>query len=131
MADTAVPLTGTLGNVKISSTIVAEITKWTFNKKVEMHTYASNATAGYKAAGAGPKSGTISLSGKFNSSAETQIDIGTAVTLLLFIDATRDYSVPCVIESLSINTDIDGGDWVSFEASASTNGAWVQTAIHA
>jgi hypothetical protein len=48
------------------------------------------------------------------------------VTLLLYLDAVRFYSVPALIESIHMQVEIDGGDLVGGQAEFSTSGVWTK-----
>jgi hypothetical protein len=54
----------------------------------------------------------------------TQFDVGTLLTLKLYLTALGFYTVPAIIDSLRFQVDIDTGDFVSYTADFSTNGAW-------
>ncbi len=118
------------GTVKIASTDVAEIRNWKFNPKSNNPRYASNKTSGYKRTVAGVKEGSGSMSGAWDHSIDflAVVDVGTAVTLKLYTDATHFFSVPSVIDDCSINVDVDNGEIVSWDSNFSTNGAWTNPA---
>ena len=46
--------------------------------------------------------------------------------LLLYIDATRFYSVPAIIDSINFEVDIDTGEVVGWTADYSADGAWTK-----
>lgn len=119
-------VSGQFGDVKIGSTQVAETCKWNFSPKSNNPAYASNKTGGYKARVAGIKDGSGSIDGKYDPAEPIMavLDVGTEVTLKLYLTATVFYSVPSIIDTLKINVDIDTGDIVSWTADFSTNGAW-------
>lgn len=119
-------VSGQFGDVKIGATQVCEVCKWGFTPKANNPSYASNKTAGYKARVAGIKDGSGSIEGKYDPANPimSTLDVGTLVTLKLYLTATVFYSVPSIIDSLKIDVDLDTGDFVSFTADFSTNGAW-------
>lgn len=119
-------ISGKDGDVKIGATSICEIRKWSFNPKSNNPSYASNKTSGYKRRVPGVKDGSGSLEGAWDpaSPAVSVIEVGTEVTLLLYINATQNYSVPSVIDSFKLDVDVDEGEIVSWTADFSTNGAW-------
>ncbi len=119
-------VSGSSGDVKIGSTSVAEVKKWTFNPKANVAKYASNKTSGYKKAIAGTKEGSGSLECVWDPAIPptTTINVGTSVTLKLYTTATQFYSVPCVVADFLIVTDIDTGDPVGFTANFEADGQW-------
>lgn len=118
------------GKVLAGATQLAEITKWTFNPKSNNPAWASSDSAGYKKRVAGVKDGGGSIEGKFDSSSKfyTLVAEGDEVTLKLYLDATRYYSVPAIIDDYSLTVDMDTGDVVGWSANFSTNGAWTEPA---
>lgn len=121
-------ISGKFGNVKIGSTALFELTKWTFTRKVAVHKYASNATNGFKKAVAGVKDGSGSLGGEYDSSnrIDTQIDVGDSVTLLLYTTASQYYTVPSMISELTFNVDLMEGEIVNWEGNYETDGEWTE-----
>lgn len=114
------------GDVKIGTTSVSEIKGWSFNPKSNNPRYASNKTAGYKRTVAGVKEGSGTISGVFDPTTMffTVIDVGTNVTLKLYLDTTYFFSVPAVIDDYKLTVDLDNGEIVGFEGTFSANGAW-------
>ena len=55
-----------------------------------------------------------------------QFDEGSSVTLLLYLDGSRFYSVPAVIDSIKMSVEIDRGDLIGGAAEFSTDGAWTK-----
>lgn len=121
-------ISGKDGKVKLGSATLADITHWKFRTTAGLAAYASSATGGYKRRVAGIKDGGGTLEGKLDPGHAVSDDFeeGAAVTLLLYIDATRFYSVPAIIETFRLEVDIDRGDIVGWQADFSTNGAWTK-----
>ena len=119
-------VSGAFGDVKIASTQVSEIKKWTFNPKANVAKYSSNKTGGYKKAVAGIKEGSGTLECIWDPAIPptTTINIGTSVTLKLYTTAAQFYSVPAVIADFSVVTDLDTGDPVGYTANFEADGAW-------
>lgn len=119
-------ISGKNGKVDIGATSLAEITSWTFNPTSNNAAWGSSDSAGYKKRVAGTKDGSGSVEGKLDTADEVYdtLDVGDSVTLKLYINATLFYSVPSLIDSFSIEIDIDDGDVVGWSADFSTNGAW-------
>jgi len=118
------------GTVKIAATDIFEIRNWKFNPKSNNPKYASNKTSGYKRTVAGVKEGSGSMSGAWDHSNDflAVVDVGTSATLKLYTDATHFFSVPSVIDDVSVNVDVDNGEIVSWDANFSANGAWTNPA---
>ena len=120
--------TGDEGKVLIGGTPLADITAWSLETTTRSAAYASSATGGYRKRLAGVKEGRGRIQFKLDvaSPLTNTLDEGSAVTLLLYLDGTRFYSVPAVIDSLQIEVDIDGGELIDGQADFSTNGAWTK-----
>lgn len=118
------------GTVKIASTDIYEIRNWKFNPKSNNPKYASNRTSGYKRTVAGVKEGSGSMSGAWDHTNDflAVVNVGTSATLKLYTDATHFFSVPSVIDDVSVNVDVDNGEIVSWDANFSANGAWTNPA---
>ena len=121
-------ISGKNGKVLIGATPLAEITDWTFQTSSANPAYASSSTGGFRRRVAGIKDG----SGSFGfildpaSPITNNFDEGSSVTLLLYLDATRFYSVPAVIDSIHLAVDISSGDVLGGTAIFSANGAWTK-----
>lgn len=114
------------GDVKIGSASVAEIRTWSFNPKSNNPSYASHATGGYKRRVAGVKDGSGSTSGAIAAASLpfSDLNVGSDATLVLYLNATLNFSVPSVVDDLRVNVDIDNGEIVSWDMNFSTNGGW-------
>lgn len=119
-------ISGKDGDVKIGTTSINEIKKWSFNPKVNTQRYASNKTGGYKCTIPGTKEATGTLSGVYTTSDShiNVIDVGTMVTLKLYINATLFFSVPAVITDYKLDVDLDNGEIVGWEGSFESDGPW-------
>lgn len=119
-------ISGKDGDVKIGSTAICEIRKWSFSPKANNPSYASNKTAGYTRRVPGIKDGSGSMEGAWDpaSPAVAVIDPATAVTLKLYINATQFYEVPSVIDEFGLNVEVESGEIVSWTSTFSANGAW-------
>ncbi len=122
------PISGKNGSVKIGDA-VAEITRWSFAKQAVSSRYASNSSGGFKRTLAGAKSGSGQIEFKFDVDAASPLVEGASVTLLLYLDATRFYSVPAVLTQVQIDVNIDKGDVVSGAARFETDGAWTEPTL--
>jgi len=121
-----VGFSGKDGDIKIGATAISEIKAWTFNPKSTNPRYASGATGGYKRTVAGVKEGSGTMTGVYSNASPhiAVIDVGTSVTLKLYLDTTHFFSVPSVIDDYKMNVDIDSGEIVGWEGAFSTDGAW-------
>ena len=121
-------ISGKDGHVKIGAADVAEITAWSLNTTSNNPAYASSSTGGYKRRVSGVKDATGSIAFKLDPAdpVTDDFDEGDHVTLLLYVDATRFYSVPAVIDAINLEVDIDSGDIIGGRAEFSANGAWTK-----
>ncbi|MHB1033232.1 MAG: hypothetical protein ACYC35_23905 [Pirellulales bacterium] len=119
-------ISGKDGKVTSGASDVADITRWTFTKKSNNPAYASSSTAGFKKRLGGIREGSGSIEGKFQNNAAPALAEGDAVTLKLYLDATHFYTVPAVIDAVSVEVDINAGQIVGWSAEFSTNGAWTE-----
>lgn len=119
-------VSGQYAKIMIGSSNVVECTGWSWERSVADHAYASCATGGWKKRVAGTKDHTGSLNGKFDPTDEIEgyFDEGDLVTLKLYVSTTAYYSVPAMITSLSIETNVDEGDIIPWTANFGGNGAW-------
>ncbi len=119
-------ISGKNGYAKIGATNIAEVTGWSFKPSSNNSAWGSSDSSGYKKRVAGTKDGSGSIEGKYDPSTSFigVIDVGTEVTLLLYINATKYYSVPSIIDSYDLSVDINDGEVVGFSADFSTNGTW-------
>jgi hypothetical protein len=116
------------GKVLIGATPLADITAWTLRTLSGNPAYASSSTGGYRKRVPGVKDAQGTVRFKLNPAdpITDDLDAGAAVTLLLYVDATRFYTVPAVIDALRLEVDIDSGDIVGGVAEFSANGAWTK-----
>jgi len=121
-------ISGKNGKVMIGATALAEITDWTFHASSINHAYASSSTGGFRRRVAGVKDGSGSIGFKLDPDdpLTDDFDEGSAVTLLLYLDATHYYSVPAVIDSIQLAVDISTGDVLAGTAMFSANGSWTK-----
>lgn len=123
-------VSGKAGTVKVSSSEVVEVTKWTFEPSAIVHKYASNNTAGHKAAVAGVRDGKGTIETKVSTA--TLWTAGQSVTLVLQGPTSSDtISVPAVIATTPVNVDIDNGEPVSATYTFEANGAWTSAGLFA
>jgi hypothetical protein len=122
--------TGDDGKVQVGGATLADITAWTFQTSAHHHSYASNATAGFRHTICGARHGQGRFAFRLDpaSPLTNQFDEGSLVTLKLYLDATRLFTVPAVIESIEMQVDIDGGQVVAGTAQFRTHGAWTKPA---
>jgi len=117
---------GKTGKITMGSSDFAEVRNWRFSKTANVKTYASSSTSGHQRTVKGMFSGTVSADLVLDpaDTLEDRIKVGDQVTLLLYRDATKYFSVPCRISSMDDEVQIEEGEppTVSFEAE--THGAW-------
>jgi hypothetical protein len=121
-------LSGKDGKLKLGATTIADVTSWILETRSQNHAYASSSTSGYRRRVAGVRDGggRIDFKLDFADPITDDFDVGSQVTLLLHLDATRFYSVPAVIDVLRFEVDVDTGDVIGGRAEFSTNGAWTK-----
>lgn len=123
----ATPLSGKDGTIKIASTAVALVTHWTFEKSVMTDRFADNESAGSKRTIRGTRHGRGTIRGKLDTAAAVTIEDNVSATVLLYVNATEFYSVPCIISNYKVGeVDISEGPAIPYEATFETNGAWTE-----
>lgn len=113
------------GKVLIDSTALAAITHWSLRTVSHNPAHASSATGGVKTRSPGVKdsSGTIRFKLDFSDPITSQFVEGSLVTLKLYLDATRFYTVPAIIDALEFaDIDIDDGRTIGGVATFSGTG---------
>jgi hypothetical protein len=120
------PISGQYGTLNIGASELIEVYFWSLSRKAAVHSRATNQTGGYKATAAGTKSGSGTIRGNLDPAVDVRdtMDVGDTVTAQFFISATQYIETDITIESLDVETDIDEGDIVGWEASFQTDGAW-------
>jgi len=116
------------GKVMIGAAAIADVTKWTLRTTSSNVAYASSSTGGFRRRVGGVKdgSGTIVFKLDPEDPITDQLNEGDAVTLLLYLDGTRHFTVPAVIEALQWEVDIDRGEIVGGAAEFAIDGAWTK-----
>jgi hypothetical protein len=117
-------ISGKNGLVKIGSTTLAEITRWKLVTTANNPSYASSATQGWKTRREGVRDATGEIQFKLDLAdpLTDDFDEGDAVTLLLYLDATRFYTVPAIIDSLAWEVDINNGEVIGGTAAFGATG---------
>ncbi len=101
------------GRVEIGPTAVASITAWQLTIQASSLAYTSSATGGAVARLPGAKDarGSIVFQLDFTSPITESLEEGTLVTLKLYLDRTRFYTVPAVIDAIEFEPiDVVMGD---------------------
>ena len=116
---------GQNGKVLSGDTTLAQITKWRYNPKSNNPAWASSSAPGQKTRVAGVKdsNGSFDFMEDDTSPVRATLTPGSLVTLKLYEDATRFFTVPAVIDDLSFETDINDGGPVSGSANFSQTAA--------
>jgi hypothetical protein len=126
---TATLESGKGGDVKIASTTIGEVLRWTFTKRVNSNRFGTSASGGFKRSVGGVKEGSGTISMKYDVGAANTIAEGSAVTLKCYLDATHFYSIPALVTSCQVMADMDTGDAIGSEFSFDTDGAWVEPTL--
>lgn len=117
---------GKNGKITMGSSDFAEVRNWRFNKTANVKTYASSSTGGHQKTVKGQFAGTISADLLLDpdDAIEERIKIGDQVTLELYRDTTKLYSVPCRINTVDDEVQIEEGEPPSVSFEAESHGAW-------
>ena len=99
----------------------SQITSWSFNPTSNNSAWGSSSTNGYKDRVVGVKDGSGSIEGKWDGS-QAMVE-GSEYTLVLTAN-TGAFTVAAVIDSFSVEVDIDDGEVVRWSAEFSINGSW-------
>lgn len=114
------------GLLTLGASDIAEVRniRWTLNANVK--SYASSTTGGHTKTVKGQFSGTISFDVVYDPDdpIEERLKPGDQVTLVAKFDANRNYSLPCRIESLENELNIEEGEPPTVSCEALTHGAW-------
>lgn len=119
-------VSGQFGTIHIGGSELVECVGWTFERSVAEHAYASCSTDGSKKRVAGTKDANGTFQSKYDPDdpLEDHLDEGDAVTLLLYVTATKRYTVPAIILSISMEVDLDEGSIIGYDVSWGLNGAY-------
>jgi len=126
---------GSAGAVKVGTALVADVTKWSAEQKVEVSKYGSSSTSGWKAAVAGTKEISGDFSAVLQDTGSAPIDVGDVVSLTLQTDqgTTPKGTLmgSAVISGIKYEVNPDTGEVISFVASFEGSGAWTKTGVFA
>lgn len=110
------------------STHVVDVTGFTFNEMASTSRRATSDTAGFKKTWAGTRSASGEVRVLYDPSQTTPaIESGDSMTLILKPDATRVITVPAIINSRSLEVDIDEGVVTGEVLGYESDGAWTNT----
>lgn len=103
---------GQLGKVLSGSSQIAEVTGWSFNPTANNPSWASSTVPGFKQRVAGVRDSTGSFDFKYDTSSKIwgTVKEGDLVTLKLYLNNSDIITVPAVIDSLTVEVDINDGD---------------------
>ena len=124
---TSTAITGVLGKAVVDDVAIARITQWSFDPQVGDSEWGDSDGAGYTLVKAGRKGGTGSIEGKFDTSVPQYVPfvIGNEVNLILWLDATRYYAIPCaVITGFSLVVNVDTQEVVGWTANFKASGTF-------
>lgn len=118
---------GQYGAVKIGTSCIAEVDRWSVTKACILHDYATCETPGNAGMGvlAGRKRHTGRMSGIYDPDdpVEDYFDEGDSVVLLLYYTTAKYYTGTCMIEELTVpDVDIFEGAPVRWEATFRVHG---------
>jgi hypothetical protein len=122
------PFTAITGDASWGGTPIDDVLKTSFNPKCELQAYASSDTAGWKKRLAGCKdiSGTIDClcDGTTGLPVPSTIKPGATATLVITLKTGVTISGPAMIDDISIDDNIEGGELVKATIAWSGNGVW-------
>lgn len=100
-------ITGTSGTIKIGSTEIKPVSKWSLETSSDNQEYVANDTAGWKGRCAGVKDASGSFTIEADSGYVIPVDEGDTVTLLLYADdgVVHFYTVPAIIDKVKVEVD--------------------------
>jgi hypothetical protein len=115
-----------LGKITMGASDFAHVRNWKLNLTANVKKYATSTTAGHEATTKGAFGGTVSfdLVLDHDDRIEDRIKVGDQVTLLLYTDETKYYSVPCRISSMDNEVQIEEGEPPTIAVEADCHGAW-------
>jgi hypothetical protein len=120
--------TGVDGFVQLSggASPYADIQGWEINLNANPKSYGSSSTAGHKASVAGVRQCTCSFNAILNTDEPVydSLKVGDQLTLLLYEDDSRKWTVPVTISTMGETVDMDEGELISVPIEAVSNGAW-------
>lgn len=128
MADcsyTTSAITGVAGKAVVDDTLVARITQWSLEPTAGDSEWGDSDGEGYTLVKSGRKGATGSCEGKIDTSTPQYavFDIGDEVELVLWLDASRYYVIPCaVITSFSLTVNVDSQEVVGWTSNFKTSG---------
>ena len=115
---------GKSGSVKVGTTPVADVTKWSASHKANVATFASSSSNGWKVAVPGTEEISGDIEAKLQDNANAiPISINSIVTLELNTGQLK-LSGGAIITQIDYEVDIDAGAPVGFRASFVSSGAW-------
>jgi len=111
------------GKVEVDSSEVAEVLAWQLTTTSNNPAHASSSTQGAKTRNAGVKDarGSIQFKLDFSNPITDQFDEGTKATLKLYLDATRFFTVPAIIDQI-VWDDVDVNDGETIGGTANFSG---------
>jgi len=115
-------ISGTSGKVKIGTTEYP-VTNWQLKLASNVASFGDSSSGGWKHAVPGTKEASGEFSGKVTDSGTVPTP-GQSGTFTLILDATRSYSGSAIISEVSLETNIDTGEAISYKASFVGNGEW-------
>lgn len=123
------PISGKGADVEHGSAVdVVDVVGFTFNEICATTRFGSSDSAGFKKTIAGTRSASGEVRTKYDEAAAAPaLKSGDAVTLDLKLDANDHISVPAVINSRSLDVDLDDGVVVAEVLGYESNGAWTET----
>lgn len=113
---------------KGSSTDVVHVLGWTWNESCATSRRATSDTSGYKKTWAGSKMASGEIRVLHNEAAAAPaLKAGDSTTLNLYTDASDHIDLTAIINSRSLEVDIDEGAVIAETLGFESDGSWTET----
>lgn len=122
---TSTAITGVLGKAVVDDVTVARLTQWSIDPSAGDSEWGDSDGEGYTLVKSGRKGATGSCEGKFDTSKPQYavFKLGDEVKLVLWLDASRYYAIPCaVITGFSLVVNVDTQEVVGWTANWKASG---------
>ncbi len=119
-------ISGKNGKIIAGGSTLLDCVNWQVTQEANTPEYASTDTGGAKASVDGVHRFTLTADVLVNTTAllEDALQVGDAVTVLGYLDATRFESYPARVQSIAKTIDINDGGEITQSVSFAPNGAW-------
>ena len=118
-------LSGKSGTLYVGAGEVTPVSNWKLRITSNHRTYTANDTGGWRRRAAGAKDCSGSFRVSVTESGNCPVEEGDSVTLKLHVDGSGEnyYEVEVIVDRIEIETNLHGGDVLTFEVTFSGNGS--------